>query len=95
MGAEPVELLSEPLAPNDEPELDESELVPAAAVPVVAAPAATVPDWLDAYAAASRRPSPPVARVEVSRTPAVQRRVLESARLVRFVVMVETMPGCS
>ena len=55
--------------------------------------AATVPVWLEAYASARWRPSPPAVSVVARRTPAVQRRVVDRARLVRRLVMRGTLPG--
>jgi hypothetical protein len=55
--------------------------------------AATVPSWLDAYASARWIPTPPAASVVARRTPAVQRRVVDSARLMRRLVMPCTIPG--
>jgi len=80
------ELLTEPVLPNpDELDVsveDEEDVVLDVPDPLVVG-AATVPVWLEAYASARWRPRPP----------AVQRRVVDRARLVRRLVMRGTLPG--
>jgi hypothetical protein len=83
-------LLEEALTDPVVPELEELELdvVPD---PLVV-DTAMVPDWL-AHASARWTPSPPTAMLVASRTPAVHRRVVVMARLVRLVVMTSTLPA--
>lgn len=83
------ELLTEPVLPKLE-ELEELEDVDPEVVDV-AVPAVVVD--VDAYASARCSPRPPAARVVASRTPAVQRRVVDKARLVRRLVMPGTLLG--
>jgi hypothetical protein len=84
------EPLTDPVVPKPEEleELEELELEVVPDPPVV--DTATVADWL-AYTSARWAPSPPAARVVASRTPAVHRRVVVRARLVRLVVMPSTL----
>jgi hypothetical protein len=96
------ELLTEPVLLNPEEfEVSEEDEVLDVSVEVVvpdvpdplAVEAATVPVWLDAYASARWRPNPPAVSVVARSTPAVQRRVVDRARLVRRLVMRATLPG--
>jgi len=84
------ELLTELVLPKPE-DVDEledvaSDVVEAAAVDVVVV-------LVDAYASARCSPRPPAASVVASSTPAVHRRVVDRARLVRRLVMRGTLPG--
>jgi hypothetical protein len=84
-----VELLTEPVLPN--PEVSE-ELVELDVPVPLTVEVATVPVWLDAYASARWSPSPPAVSVVASRTPAVERRVVDRARLARRLVMRGALP---
>jgi len=90
------ELLTEPVLLNPEvpeaPVADDEVVVLDVADPLDVV-AATVPVWLEAYASARWRPNPPAVSVVARRMPAVQRRVADSARLVRRLVMRGTLPG--
>jgi hypothetical protein len=89
------ELLTEPVLLKPE-ELEVSEELVVLDVPVpLAVETATVPVWLPAYASARWIPSPPAVSVVASRTPAVQRRVVDRARLARRLVMRGTLPAAS
>ena len=89
------ELLTEPVLLNPE-ELEVSRGGRVLDVPdPLVVDAATVPVWLDAYASARWRPNPPAVSVVARRTPAVQRRVVDRARLVRRLVMRGTLPGAT
>jgi hypothetical protein len=81
----PVEVVPEEVVPEEVVD----DVVPEEAVVlgVVAEAATTVPLWLAAKASARCRPRPPTASVEARSAPAVQRRVVESARFVRRVVI--------
>ena len=89
------ELPTEPVLPKLEDELDDvEELADVGPVVEVVEPVEPVVVAVpaEAYAAARCSPRPPAASVVASRTPAVQRRVVDRARLVRRLVMRRTFP---
>ena len=86
------ELLTEPVLPKLE-ELEELDEFADVEPEVVDVAASDVVVEVDAYASARCSPRPPAARVVASITPAVQRRVVDRARLVRRLVMQGTLLG--